>query len=109
MTAARRRWKCARSTREVLRTGALVRQSLGEDLAHAHAGENCTSVSRPLSRIASRRRKRPTSTQCSENSTENQPDCLVGARPTKMDTGTSCTSCSGAGGARASRRDSASE
>lgn len=33
--------------------------------------------------------------QFSENSTENQPLCLSGARPTKIDTGTSWTSSSG--------------
>ena len=54
-----------------------------------------TRVSRPLSRIASRRRKRPTRAQFSENSTENQPLFLSGARPTKIDTGTSCTSSAG--------------
>jgi len=49
-------------------------------------------VSRPLSSTDSRRRKRPTSAQFSENSTANQPVCFSGARPTKMLTGTSRTS-----------------
>lgn len=55
-------------------------------------GAKRTMVLRPLSSTASRRRKRPTSAQFSENSTANQPLCLSGARPTKIDTGTVCTS-----------------
>ena len=57
--------------------------------------EKRTMVPRPFSKIASSRRKRPTSVQSSENSTENQPLFRSGARPTKIDTGTSCTSNSG--------------
>jgi hypothetical protein len=44
--------------------------------------EKCTTVSRPLSSSASSRRKRPTTTQFSENSTRNQPVSRLGARPT---------------------------
>ena len=72
--------------REIARK-AIVRSDTG--------GEKRTSVPRPLSRMARMRRKRPTSVQFSENSTENQPLCLSGARPTKIDTGTSCTSSDG--------------
>ncbi len=68
-----------------------------------------TVVSRPLSRIASRRRKRPTSAQFSENSTLNQPLALSGARPTKIDTGTSCTSSAGFARCASISRDSDSE
>jgi len=68
-----------------------------------------TWVSRPLSRIASNRRKRPTSAQFSENSTENQPLALSGARPTKIETGTRRTSMAGSARWASSSRASESE
>ncbi len=68
-----------------------------------------TMVSRPLSRIASSRRKRPTMVQFSENSTENHPLCLSGARPTKIDTGTRCTSSEGLARCACSSRASVPE
>jgi hypothetical protein len=69
--------------------GALGRQVLGDGSRSGIGAAKRTMVSRPLSSSASRRRKRPTIAQFSENSTENQPLCLSGARPTKIDTGTS--------------------
>ncbi len=95
MTMARMRWKCTRSTRPILRN--VVGASFSSCIAPRSeiGGENCTTVPRPFIRIASRRRKRPTTTQFSENRTLNQPSSLSGARPTKIETGTSCRSVSG--------------
>ncbi len=92
MTTARMRRKCTRNRRCSLRT---PRSRSAWPLVASRietGGANCTIVSRPLSSSASRRRKRPTTTQFSENSTLNQPDSRSGARPTKIDTGTSRTS-----------------
>ena len=53
-----------------------------ERLRSDTGAEKCTTVSRPFSSSASRRPKRPTITQFSENSTRNQPVSWLGARPT---------------------------
>ena len=94
ITAVRRRRKCARITREALRTVRSGSSPSAVTSRRLIAGLKCTMVSRPLSRIASRRRKRPTITQFSENSTRNQPLLRLGARPTKIDTGTTWMSSS---------------
>jgi hypothetical protein len=109
ITASRMRLKCVRSTRDSLRTVRSGGRSSATTPRMPTGGANCTSVSRPLSRIASRRRKRPTSVQFSENSTENQPLFLSGARPTKIDTGISCTSSAGSRRCASSSRASESE
>ena len=73
-----------RMTRAILRAKRSGRTSPSSfSTVRSETGaEKCTTVSRPLSNSASTRRKRPTITKFSENSTLNQPDSRVGARPT---------------------------
>ena len=109
ITASRRRLKWVRNRRESLRTLRSGGRSSASSSRMLTGAANCTRVSRPLSRIASSRRKRPTMAQFSENSTENQPEALSGERPTKIDTGTSCTSSAGSRRWASSSRASDSE
>jgi hypothetical protein len=95
MTTSRRRRKWVRRTRESLRTVRSGGSASATMPRRETGGANCTRVSRPLSRSASRRRKRPTRAQFSENSTLNQPLLRLGACPTKIETGTSATSSAG--------------
>ena len=103
------RWKWVRSTRDSLRTVRSGSSPSSTMPRRDTGGANRTSVWRPLSRIANRRRKRPTRVQFSENSTENQPLLRSGARPTKIDTGTSCTSSAGLSRCASSSRASEPE
>ena len=92
ITASRMRRKCVRNTRCNLRKVRSGGSPSAMVWRNEIGGAKRTMVVRPLSKTDSRRRKRPTSAQFSENSTANQPLCLSGARPTKIDTGTRCTS-----------------
>ena len=98
-----------RSTRESLRTVRSGSRPSATVFRTEIGAENCTRVSRPFSRMASNRRKRPTRVQFSENSTENQPLLRLGACPTKIETGTSCTSNPGCAACAASSRASEPE
>ncbi len=108
-TTSRTRRKWVRSTRESLRTVRSGGSPSPTIARSATGGANWTRVSRPLSSSASIRRKRPTMVQFSENSTLNQPLLRLGAWPTKIDTGTSCTSRSGLARCASSSRASEPE
>ena len=73
-----------RSTRAILRAkrSGPISPDSSSTLRSDTGAEKCTTVSRPFSSSASRRPKRPTITQFSENSTRNQPLSRLGARPT---------------------------
>ena len=124
-TAARMRRKCTPKIRLNLRASALSPAGAAvptdtlefgalESIFSARISErstgsaSCTKVVRPLKSIPSRRRKRPTTTQSSANSTLNQPVVRSGARPTNTLTGTSCTVCPNSLCKSANRRSSRS-